>query len=73
MARQNNEGPRFDFPAGLAQPAIRALTGAGYTRLDQLAAVSEADLLKLHGMGPKAIGILRAALKAKGLAFAGRQ
>ena len=73
MAPQNNEGPGFGFPAGLAQPAIRALTGAGYTLLDQLAAVSEADLLKLHGMGPKAISILRAALKAKGLSFAGRQ
>ncbi len=28
-----------DLPPGLAQPAIRALTAAGYTRLDQLAII----------------------------------
>jgi hypothetical protein len=57
------------FPHGLAQPALRALAAAGYTRLDQLTAVREADLLKLHGMGPKAIRILREALMAKGRSF----
>lgn len=60
-----------DFPAGLSKPAQRALAAAGYTRLEQLAAVSEADLLKLHGMGPKALGQLRQALAAKGMSFAG--
>jgi hypothetical protein len=44
-----------DWPPGLAAPARRALLGAGYTRLDQLAGVSEAELLRLHGMGPKAL------------------
>jgi hypothetical protein len=51
-------------------PAQRALTAAGYYRLEQLTQVSEAELLRLHGMGPKAIGILRQALQEKGLAFA---
>jgi len=60
-----------DFPAGLSQPALRALAGAGYMRLDQLATVREADVLRLHGMGPKAIDLLRRALAAKGLSFAG--
>jgi len=60
-----------DFPAGLSQPALRALAGAGYMRLDQLAKVREADVLRLHGMGPKAIDLLRRALDAKGLSFAG--
>ena len=59
-----------DFPAGLAAPARRALAGAGYSRLEQLAKVSEAELKKLHGMGPKALGQLRQALSAKGLSFA---
>jgi deazaflavin-dependent oxidoreductase (nitroreductase family) len=59
-----------DFPKGLAQPALRALFGAGYTRLGQLTNVSETDLLKLHGMGPKAIGLLRASLNARGQSFA---
>jgi ERCC4-type nuclease len=57
------------FPPGIAQPALRALAGAGYTSLEQLTKVREADLSKLHGMGPKAIGIIRAALKARGKAF----
>ena len=52
-----------------SEPAQRALDGAGYTSLEDLTKVTEADLLKLHGMGPKAIGILREALAAKGLAF----
>ncbi len=55
---------------GLSQPAQRALKAAGYTRLEQLAGVSEADLLALHGVGPKAIAALRQALAAQGLALA---
>ncbi len=70
MTQQKNETLEHDFPQGLAQPAIRALIGAGYTRLDQLTAVKEADLLKLHGMGPKAIGLIRGALAARGKSFA---
>jgi hypothetical protein len=57
------------FPPGVAQPAIRALASAGYTSLDQLTKAREKDLMALHGMGPKAMGILRAALKAKGKTF----
>lgn len=59
-----------DFPAGIGQPARRALAGAGYTNLGQLAQVREADLLQLHGMGPKAMGLLKAALAARGQTFA---
>jgi hypothetical protein len=39
-------------------------------RLEQLTTVEEAELLRLHGMGPKALGLLRAALEARGLSFA---
>jgi len=35
-----------------------------------LTQVRAAELLKLHGVGPKAIRILRETLAAKGLAFA---
>ncbi len=59
-----------DFPSELSQPAWRALTGAGYWRLEQLTMVSEAEIKKLHGMGPKGIEQLRRALNAKGLSFA---
>ncbi|MCB0125814.1 MAG: hypothetical protein KDE58_26345, partial [Caldilineaceae bacterium] len=60
------------FPK-IGAPALRALNSAGYHSLEELVKVREADLAKLHGMGPKALGILRDALAAKGLAFAGEQ
>lgn len=59
-----------DLPAELARPAWRALTGAGYWRLEQLTALTEAEIAKLHGIGPNAIRQLRNALTAKGLSFA---
>ena len=55
------------WPAGVSKPAQRALAGAGYTRLEHLANARESDLLKLHGMGPKAMGALKQALAEKGL------
>ena len=58
-----------DFPK-LAQPAQRALAGAGYSRLEQLTQITETDLKKLHGIGPNALKQLRAALEAKGWSFA---
>jgi hypothetical protein len=60
-----------DLPSGLAKPALRALAGAGIVRLDQFTKISEAELLKLHGMGPKALEQIRSALAAKGKYFAG--
>ena len=59
-----------DLPQGLAKPAVRALSAAGYTRLEQLSQVSEAELARMHGVGPKAIRQLRAALEARGMSFA---
>jgi DNA integrity scanning protein DisA with diadenylate cyclase activity len=56
------------FPK-LSAPARRALAAVGYTHLDQLAEVSEADLKKMHGMGPTTIRALRTALAGRGLAF----
>lgn len=57
-----------DFPK-IGAPATRALEAAGYTTLKQLTKVTEAELAQLHGMGPKALGILRETLKAQGLSF----
>ena len=59
-----------DFPHGIGAPARRALVGAGYSRLGQLTSVTERDLLKLHGMGPKATGLLRQALADRGQSLA---
>lgn len=54
----------------IGAPATRALIGAGYTRLAQLTRVTEDELLALHGVGPRAIRILREALAAEGKGFA---
>ena len=59
-----------DLPGGLSAPSRRALVGAGYLGLEQLTNVSEAELKKLHGLGPHGINLLRQALEAKGLSFA---
>ncbi|MFF3034101.1 DNA-binding protein [Streptomyces rubiginosohelvolus] len=63
--------PPDDFPHGAGNPARGALREAGYTRLAQLTTVTAAEVLALHGVGPKAIRVLREALAAEGLAFAG--
>ncbi|WP_088010878.1 DNA-directed RNA polymerase subunit alpha C-terminal domain-containing protein [Gottfriedia acidiceleris] len=57
------------LPNGLAKPAIRALTAAGYLHLEQFTQLSEAEVLKLHGMGPKTIKTIKNALEEKGLSF----
>jgi hypothetical protein len=55
-----------ELPRAMGNPARRALEAAGYTRLDQLAGVPARELLALHGMGPKAIAVLREVLAARG-------
>ena len=69
MKRKRSDPQERDFPK-LAAPAQRALAGAGYTRLEQLARVSEVEIKALHGIGPNALEQLRKALAAKGLSFA---
>ena len=66
--QQDNQG-ESNFPK-LSQPALRALNGAGYSQLEQLTSVSEGEIKRLHGMGPKAFEQLRHALVARGLSFA---
>ena len=58
------------LPAALSKPARRALAAAGITRLEQFTALSEAELLKLHGLGPKGITTIREAMSDQGLEFA---
>lgn len=53
----------------LAAPARRALAGAGYTSLEDLANVAESEVAQLHGIGPNALRTLRDALEARGLSF----
>jgi hypothetical protein len=55
-----------EFPKGLGAPATRALLGAGYSKLSELAGVPSSKLKKLHGMGPKALRVLQEALEETG-------
>ena len=59
-----------EWPLKPENPARRALAEVGITQLRQLTRFSEKELLKLHGVGPKAIRLLREALATQGLDFA---
>jgi hypothetical protein len=60
--------PETDFPK-IGKPALRALQAAGFVHLRQLIGITELELSELHGMGPKALNLLRQALLEKNLSF----
>jgi len=70
MMSQKGHQQNTDLPEGLAQPARRALSGIGIQRLEQFAGHSEAEIKKLHGIGPNALSQIREALAERGLSFA---
>jgi hypothetical protein len=53
-----------DLPKAIGRPATQALISAGITTLTQVAELTEAELLAMHGVGPKAVRILSEALSA---------
>lgn len=61
---------RDTFPPGLGAPALRALAEAGLTTLERVASATESELLAMHGLGPKAVRMLRDALRLRGLTLA---
>jgi hypothetical protein len=71
MPTKQNKPGRGDLPENLAAPARRALAGAGISSLEQLTKFSEAEVAELHGIGHDALVLLRRALAARGLSFAG--
>ena len=62
----------LDLPPGIGKPALHALDDVGICTLDDAAKWQESELAALHGVGPKALGILKAALEAQGLSFRAR-
>ncbi|HMQ35715.1 MAG TPA: hypothetical protein PKD53_33730 [Chloroflexaceae bacterium] len=70
MSGDTNPEPESELPWSIGRTARRVLALEGYTRLAQLTAVSETELLRVHGVGPKAVRLLHEALAAQGLAFA---
>lgn len=59
-----------DLP-NIGKVARRELGVHGITTLDQVAARTAAELLAIHGVGPKAVRILGDTLAAQGRALAG--
>ncbi len=68
-ARQ--EKPKDGFLSRLGSPARNALKAQGISTLAELAQYSEREILALHGVGPKAMPVLREALREVGLEFEG--
>ncbi len=57
----------LDSLPNVGAPATRALASAGYRRLRELAGASRSALLAMHGVGPRAVAILEAALAEHGM------
>ncbi len=57
------------LPKAIGGPATRALLQAGIGSLEEVSRRTEAELLALHGVGPKAVRILGEALEAQERTF----
>lgn len=53
----------------ISKPALRALDSINVKTLEDVTKYSEAELLALHGFGPKAIRILKEVMEEQGLKF----
>lgn len=61
-------GSETDLPR-IGRPATSALLAVGVASLDQVSKMSERELLALHGVGPKAVRLLKEALTGQGRAL----
>ena len=68
MSTRDTPAQIGDLPP-IGRPANSALLAAGIGSLAEAAACSRSELLAMHGVGPKAVRILEAALEAQGLRF----
>ncbi len=68
---RGDEERTTEFPRTLGKVAPRELALHGLTRYDQLTEVTEKELLAIHGVGPKAVRILREELESRSLSFRG--
>ena len=60
---------KTELPVSIGKPAMRALNNAGIDHLEQLTDYTESEIIRLHGMGPRAVDRLRASLARQGMAF----
>jgi len=52
-----------EFPKEIGNPAMNALVAANITTLKQVSKMSDNELLTIHGIGPKAVRVLRERIK----------
>lgn len=57
----SDDAEASDSLPSIGRPATGALAAIGVTKASQLAQFTEKELLALHGVGPKAIRMLREA------------
>lgn len=65
--KENN--PEDGILSEIGAPARRALIGAGIETLIDLTGFTEAEVLRLHGMGPSAMRKIKSAMEKAGLKF----
>ncbi|WP_221584562.1 hypothetical protein [Microbacterium sp. G2-8] len=61
--------PVGDLPDAIGKTAARELSGAGISLLSTVSEHTPAELLAIHGVGPKAVRILGEALQERGLSY----
>ncbi|MGN7401753.1 RNA polymerase alpha subunit C-terminal domain-containing protein [Cytobacillus praedii] len=61
--------PQSGFLSKLSSPARNALIHKGIDTLQELSNYTEKEILKLHGIGPASLPILRSSLQKEGLSF----
>ncbi|MGB4587708.1 MAG: RNA polymerase alpha subunit C-terminal domain-containing protein [Clostridiaceae bacterium] len=60
---------RTDFLSKLSSPARNALIHEGIDTLKKLSAYTEKEILKIHGIGPASLPMMRSLLEEVGLSF----
>lgn len=61
--------PKSGFLSKLSSPARNALVHEGIDTLQELSSYTEKEILKIHGIGPASLPIMRTSLKEEGLTF----
>ncbi|WP_313800379.1 RNA polymerase alpha subunit C-terminal domain-containing protein [Cytobacillus sp.] len=61
--------PETGFLSKLSSPARNALVHEGIDTLEELSKFTEKEILKLHGIGPASLPMMRSSLQEVGLTF----
>ncbi len=58
-----------EFPPSMGKPANAALVSQGVTTLRHVAGMTKTELLAVHGVGPKAVRVLKELLAKNGMSL----